>query len=92
MKSFLSLSSIAIAAALVSVAAQAEPLTRAEVQAELIRARAAGELDFPSREFGLALIAPKKAPSQAAADTSAVKKEPVRAQTSSDVQTARAQK
>lgn len=86
MKSFLSLGTIAIAAALVSVAAQAEPLTRAEVQAELLRARAAGELDFPSREFGLALIFPRKAAapsSEAAAAAQAPR---------SDVQTAQAQK
>ena len=86
MKSFLSLSSIAIAAALASVAAQAEPLTRAEVQAELVRARATGELDFPAREFGLALIFPRKAPAQSS-DASVAAQAP-----RGDVQTAQAQK
>lgn len=45
----------AAAAAFVSLAAQAQsstqPLTRAQVQAELSRARAAGEMDFAAQEI-----------------------------------------
>lgn len=60
----------AAAAAFVSLAAQAQstsqPLTRAQVQAELARARAAGELDYAAQEaYGPAAIVKRAAPTTA---------------------------
>lgn len=55
----------AAAAAFVSLAAQAQsttqPLTRAQVQAELSRARAAGEMDFAAQELNGASATVKRA-------------------------------
>ncbi|WP_295644624.1 DUF4148 domain-containing protein [uncultured Methylibium sp.] len=54
MNAFIKLSALATAAALISISAQAQtaPATRADVQAELTRAQAAGELDRGQSEIG----------------------------------------